>query len=84
MSEKASIKVERRSTFDFDKDEEDENFYILISGKGTSGESIFLLWVWVRVLQKEQGARLMVCFEERSSPPHLLLAWIPMLSIARL
>ena len=82
MSEKASIKVERRSTFDFDKDEEEENFN---QWKGQiRGGSIFLLWVWVRVLQKEQGARLMVCFEERSSPPHLLLAWIPMLSIARL
>ena len=82
MSEKASIKVERRSTFDFDKDEEEENFN---QWKGQiRGGSIFLLWVWVRVLEKEQGARLMVCFEERSSPPHLLLAWIPMLSIARL
>ena len=41
MSEKASIKVERRSTFDFDKDEEEENCYILISGKGKFGGEVF-------------------------------------------
>ena len=41
MSEKASIKVERRSTFDFDKHEEEENCYILISGKGKFGGEVF-------------------------------------------
>ena len=54
MSEKASIKVERRSTFDFDKDEEEENFNQW-KGQIRGGEYFFALGLSAGFRERTRG-----------------------------
>ena len=74
MSEKASIKVEW-STFDFDKDAEEKSCSLVNFNqrKGQIGGRVrfFAPGLRVPVLDKEQGARLMEGYEERSPPQYI-------------